>query len=232
MTQSIRTAIMVITGFVCLMAWYKWNHPRLNAMERKGREGEKKLSKTLKEIDKNGRILRNLYFFYKNSSSEIDLVFIHSSGIYVFESKNYSWYVYGEFDEPEWTYDCVINKRKFYNPVWQNRKHTNEIKDFLEKNGHGGIPIYSVVVFSNEADVYMRNYRKDNSYVCRQGDLRQYIHNNEKRTPKQDRLNKELINQLYFKLKPLTKVSAWKKRKHIRYVRKISMTHDGQNANG
>lgn len=68
--------------------------------ERLGAYGEKLTAKELKWVNffgRKGKILRNIYIPKENGeTSEIDLLYITQKGIFVFESKNYSGWVFGD----------------------------------------------------------------------------------------------------------------------------------------
>lgn len=49
--------------------------------------------------------------------TEVDLIYINTSGIYVIESKNYSGWIFGDFKQKYWTQTFKTEKHKFYNPV-------------------------------------------------------------------------------------------------------------------
>ena len=69
-------------------------------------------------------VFRNLYIPANNKTVEIDLLMIHEKGIFVFESKNYSGWIFGSADQLYWT-QCLQNgtRHKFYNPIRQNDTH-------------------------------------------------------------------------------------------------------------
>ena len=75
------------------------------------------------------KILNNLYLSTKNSSTEIDVVTIHETGIYVFESKNFSGWIYGGYKQKEWTQKLEHFQNHFYNPIWQNKGHISALKN-------------------------------------------------------------------------------------------------------
>ena len=52
------------------------------------------------------------------NTSEIDVLMLHEKGIFVFESKNYSGWIFGSEDQFKWT--CSLaggHKERFYNPI-------------------------------------------------------------------------------------------------------------------
>lgn len=68
-----------------------------------------------------GKILRNVYLPKDNGeTSEIDVLYITQKGIFVFESKNYSGWIFGDEKGQYWT-AMLPNRQKnrFYNPIKQ-----------------------------------------------------------------------------------------------------------------
>ena len=58
-------------------------------------------------------VLKNVYVPYQGRTSEIDLLMIHEKGIFVFESKNYSGWIFGCADQLNWTQSLQNGK-----PLW------------------------------------------------------------------------------------------------------------------
>ena len=58
-------------------------------------------------------VLKNVYVPYQGRTSEIDLLMIHEKGIFVFESKNYSGWIFGSADQLNWTQSLQNGK-----PLW------------------------------------------------------------------------------------------------------------------
>lgn len=95
-----------------------------------------------------------------NEYAEIDLIVIHTSGIYVVEAKNFSGPVSGKDDEMYWRpYLEVRNENnelffkqnfaikgfsKFglYNPIWQNESHIQSLNSLFQ-NYYSNIVIFS-----------------------------------------------------------------------------------------
>ena len=90
-----------------------------------------------------------------NEYSEIDLLAIHSSGIYVIEAKNFSGPVTGKDEDDQWhpylkdEDDHNANYRKnyaiksFYNPIKQNEGHINSLNALFP------FQYVNLVIFSN-----------------------------------------------------------------------------------
>ena len=100
----------------------------------KGETGEWAIEYALKKaLPDNIYILRNLYIPYRSIVTEIDLILLHETGIYVFESKNYSGWIFGNEKHQYWTQSLKGGRKfKFYNPIFQNRTHINAVINQLE----------------------------------------------------------------------------------------------------
>ena len=86
----------------------------------KGTYGEYLTSKELKTLIPPGLFLFNVYLPKDNGeTTELDVVLIHQSGIYVFESKNYSGWIFGTETQHQWTQTLNNNgktiKNHFFN---------------------------------------------------------------------------------------------------------------------
>jgi hypothetical protein len=91
----------------------------------KGNHGEYLTFSLLEKLEGEKRLMTNLYLTRGNGkSTEVDLVMIHPTGIYVFESKNYSGWIFGDDKSRYWTQNLKSGKKnRFLNPVWQNAAH-------------------------------------------------------------------------------------------------------------
>lgn len=104
--------------------------------ENKGQFGEYATEYALshKNIAGNLKLFKNLYIPYKGGTTEIDLLMLHEKGIFVFESKNYSGWIFGDQNQLNWT-QCLPNgeKKRFYNPIRQNQTHIKALAAALDK---------------------------------------------------------------------------------------------------
>lgn len=79
-------------------------------------------------------VLKNVYVPTGNITTEIDMLMIHEKGIFVFESKNYSGWIFGDYNQQSWTQSFPNGeKHKFYNPIKQNRTHIKALAEYLDK---------------------------------------------------------------------------------------------------
>ena len=146
-----------------------------------GHNGEYLIYKVLKNLEQEGaKFLFNLYIpTYNNKTTEIDVVMITSRGIFVFESKNYSGWIFGTESQKRWTQSLHIGygdtqKEHFYNPIMQNEYHIKYLNKLLGTQ----YKYHSIIVFSNDCEFkkIIRN-PNSNSYLIYRCELyfRRYI---------------------------------------------------------
>ncbi len=117
------------------------------------------------------KILMNLEFPASfGRTTEIDLLMIHETGLYVFEVKHFKGKIYGQVDEERWTqYFRTSSNKVFKNPVKQNQYHIENVK-----RQYPGIPVYSFVVFTgDECELNIRGEAADTSICDYYGLIRQ-----------------------------------------------------------
>jgi hypothetical protein len=155
--------IIIIAGFVGYIAYqdkqYKktayyqvTQNPYSSVKYDKGRHGEYLTYKRLQHFEsRGGRFLFNIYIPKRNNeTTEIDMLLICSKGLFVFESKNYSGWIFGNERNRNWTQTLPIgrgrsHKERFYNPVMQNATHIKHLGRVVLDN----IPMRSIIVFSD-----------------------------------------------------------------------------------
>lgn len=162
------------------------------------------------------KILKNIYVPYGNQTTEIDVVMIHETGIYVIESKNYSGWIFGNENQKQWTQ--MLNsytKKRFYNPVWQNRTHIRALSNYtnIDKS-----KIKSYIVFSDRCELKAVPPNTSECIITKI-DLFLYAIYNDINNRKKI-FTVEEVNQIEKKLKPITNVSQEVKNKHIQDIEK------------
>ncbi len=179
--------------------------------------GEKLTERELKLVKlfgRKGKILRNIYLPKEDGeTSEIDVVYITQKGIFVFESKNYSGWIFGDEKNKNWT-AMLPNKQKnqFYNPVLQNRSHLKWLSKYIGDD----IPLFSVIVFSERCELKKITMYSDDIKVIKRDSIYATVRNiwNEK----QDAVTDEKLEELYVRLQALTKVDKSVKEAHIENI--------------
>ena len=194
----------------------------------RGQIGEAKISTKLNMMNVfgyNGRCLKNVYIPRANGgTSEIDLLYITTKGLFVIESKNYSGYIFGNGNQRQWTSTLYagkswfggnkVEKYKFYNPIWQNNTHIKVLRDYI-----GPIAAFSFIVFGDNCELKNVSHQEGNIWICRESNLG--------RTIKQvwdysDNIyDEQKINDIYNRLLPLTNVSVATKQEHIANINRV-----------
>lgn len=121
--------------------------------EYKGRLGEDKILDEIERLDHKVEVIKNLIIKKQEGTTELDIIMLSSVGIYVFEVKNYSGWIFGSEKQKKWTQSFYTGKKEsFMNPIHQNYGHIESLKWLLsEKYPH--LNYYSVIVFTDKADL-------------------------------------------------------------------------------
>ena len=180
----------------------------------KGRHGEYDIYRYLKDYEARGcKFLFNVYLPKKDGkTTEIDAMMIAEEAIYVFESKNYSGWIFGNDTQKTWTQVLPKGKGKsqkerFYNPVWQNKTHCEALKTLLPQN----TVIKSIILFSNRCTFKDLTITRKDVTVGHRRDVRSVVENMA-RDGQKCSIN---VNQIYEKLYPFSQVSEEIKQAHI-----------------
>lgn len=179
-----------------------------------GNYGEFKLyRKVIRKFGKEN-VYTNLYLNNDNTDyTEIDVIALSVHGIYVFEMKNYSGYIYGSENDQNWTQ--VLNKftkNKFYNPLRQNYAHTKAVEKYLELKENEIVP---VIVFSNHSKLSKINAGLGKN-ILQIKDINRLINKNSKR--QEIIFSKNKIKEFSVKLIERSNMPQEIKNKHIEQV--------------
>ena len=186
-----------------------------------GKIGEYDTYRCLQSLDGYKKFLFNCYIPKEDeTTTEIDVILIHESGIYVFESKNYSGWIFGNETQKHWTQTLPTGNRKsrkerFLNPIIQNAVHLKWIQTYLKD--FNDLKFYSYIVFSKRCELKNVTLTSGKHYVIKREDLlKSGIHNI---ATSSGRMEKSLIDEVYKKLYPLTQVDEAKKKEHIENIK-------------
>lgn len=184
-----------------------------------GKHGEKLTERELKFVrlmGRKGKILRNVYLPKENGeTSEVDVVYITQKGIIVFESKNYSGWIFGDENNKNWTVSLPNGqKNQFYNPIMQNRTHMKWMASYVGED----IPLFSVIVFSERCELKKVTVVSEDIKVIKRDYTYAAVRDIWDKNP--DVVSDEQIEELYSKLKELSNVDAAVKAAHIENIEK------------
>ncbi len=192
-----------------------------------GKRGEKQTERELKLVKllgRKGKTLRNVYLPKDNGeTSEVDLIYITQKGIFVFESKNYSGWIFGDEKGKNWT-AMLPNKQKnqFYNPILQNKTHLKWMKNFVGDD----IPLFSIIVFSERCELKKVTVESEDIRVIKRDRTYATVRDIWDKSP--DAVSDARIEELYVKLKELTKVDKATKAAHIDNIEKKYKTTEAE----
>ncbi len=209
--------------------YYKITHKKYHKVRfNKGFLGEYMIYKNLLQYEKKGaRFLYNCYLPKDNNgTTEIDVIMIYRSGIYVFESKNYGGWIFGSETGRTWT-QVLPNGREsrkehFLNPIIQNKLHIKCLKTLIGAE----YPIHSMIVFSDRCtfkDVDLNTKEATIIYRRQVKNVVAGIDNNAS-----GYLSESQIEGIYAKLYPFTQVSEDVKNKHIEDIRSAVAINDNK----
>ena len=189
----------------------------LSVLNDKGKYGEYLLYNNLRPFENdNNKFLFNIYLPKEdNKTTEIDVLLISSKGLFVFESKNYSGWIFGSESNTKWTQVLYKNKQSFFNPIIQNKLHIKDLKQLIQED----IPIYSIIVFSDDCKLKDITIKSKNVSVLNNNDVEIFISRICTQT-KKDFLTESEITDIYNKLYPYTQVSSEVKIQHIENIKK------------
>lgn len=129
------------------------------SLEFNGNWFEQQIARRLSAAFPESRVFHDCRIFsqYKNRFTQIDIIMVHSSGIYVIEAKNWSGYLKGEYDDSFWTgksHDPII--KTIVNPVDQNFMHIRALKNAMRKEGFRPGRFESYVCVPDITDIYSK----------------------------------------------------------------------------
>ena len=179
-----------------------------------GKRGEKLTERELKWVQlfgRKGKVLRNVYLPKDNGeTSEVDVIFITQKGIFVFESKNYSGWIFGDEKNKNWT-AMLPNRQKnqFYNPILQNKTPMKWMGNYVGED----VPLFSIIVFSERCELKKVTVESSDVKVIKRDRTYATVRDIWDRSP--DVIPDERIDELYEKLVVLTNVDEAVKAAHI-----------------
>lgn len=202
--------------FYKMTSYYDMTHKSFRNMRFNiGNYGEYLIYKKLRKYEEQGaRFLFNCYLpKKKEETTEIDVMMIADSGIYVFESKNYSGWIFGSEKSRSWTQTLPNGKKsrkeRFYNPIMQNKTHIKWLQNIIGTD----LPVYSIIVFSERCTIKKMELVSSDVKVIKRDRLQRIVKEIQKEN--MQKLTKDQIIQLFDRLYPFTQVDDEVKKKHI-----------------
>ena len=148
-----------------------------------------------KHIFGTSKILMNLNIPVDHlKTTEIDLLLIHETGLYVFEIKHYKGTIYGKDTDSRWTqYFRTAKNNTFKNPIEQNGYHIRALKKIFPD-----MPMHSLIVFTNsECDIRISKSNPEID-ICLLSDVDSTLENRFQKS--NNKLSMEDIDKLFCEL--------------------------------
>ncbi len=207
--------IPYVIAIVAIYMFLQYLNSKMNAY--KGIRGELLIFEILEALQGKKYILRNLYIPKEDgTTTEADVVMIHEKGIFVFESKNYSGWIFGSEKGKSWTQSLnKSTKVEFPNPIFQNQGHIKALQRIL--SGVNAQIYRSYIVFSERCELKKVPENYGNVIIVKRNELKQSI------TRLIDSLSVVLTPEEVIwigeQLKPLVYVDSTTKEKHIQNIK-------------
>lgn len=216
-------AFLVFNHFYKQGSYYKITHnPYIVTRLDLGKYGEYLTYKELRSYETaGGRFLFNLYIPKEDGeTSEIDVILICRGGIFVFESKNYSGWIFGSEAQPKWTQTLPrgrgqgkSQKEHFYNPIMQNKSHIKHLRTLVGED----VPLHSMILFSNRCTLKNVTVKDSGVPVINRHDAAVTVLGMLRKT--ETELTAERIGELYNLLYPFSQTDGTVKAEHIARIK-------------
>ena len=194
-------------------------NPYKKVVDDRGLRGEYRVYKNLTKLEGKKRFLFNLYLPKDDGeTTEVDVIMLHASGIYVFESKNYSGWIFGGEYQKNWT-QTLPGRRKhahyehFMNPIAQNNVHLKWLDRALNDDS---LVKHSYIVFGSDCELKNVTLKDDKHHVLIVDDLLYEVQKTAKTRGRV--LSDEQIEAIYSRLIEFCNADEAVKKAHIEDV--------------
>ena len=92
----------------------------------------------------------NVTLMMEDGTTQIDHLYVSKFGVFVVETKNMKGWIFGTEKQSTWTQQIYKNKYKFQNPLRQNYRHTQAVKEILQVEENA---VHSVIAFVRDCQL-------------------------------------------------------------------------------
>jgi len=133
-----------IWAFIGLVLLYEVFRPLI-----KGRLGIKPVATLLSKLDPSKyEVINNMMINVNGQTTQIDHVVISNYGIFVIETKNNTGRIFGNEFQEYWTQTTHKNKVNIANPVRENYRHIQALRETTGK--YPALKYFSIIVFTRK----------------------------------------------------------------------------------
>ncbi len=171
--------IISVAGFISSTVYAILRHTDATVIKR-GIEGEDAASEVISTLPEGYFGFQNVVITLDGKESELDLVVVGKTGVYIIETKNRNGTIKGKYNETQWTQHKVGQggasySNKFYSPVKQVGTHIFRLAHYLRSYGTK-IHIDGIVYFSNpDATVEISNMQGEIPIITTTKELKKHI---------------------------------------------------------
>ena len=165
------------------------------------------------------QMFKNIYVPYltkdkEERTTEIDIIIIHETGLYIIESKNYSGWIFGSENQKMWT-QCLPDRtrKQFYNPIRQNRTHIDILSKHIKINKER---MKSFIVFSERCELKKVPKSTETFTIVKRENFTKAITN--EISKKEITFTKKQVDFISSKIAKLTNASNETKEQHIKNI--------------
>ncbi len=182
----------------------------------KGIFAEQKIVRILERIFAKENIIYDSYFRDDELvTTQVDIIAIDNTGIYIIESKAYSSVVVGKSNEKMWAQLFGGKKyNRFHNPINQNKRHLEAVKNNLKEFVLPDNCFKSYIVFDNNCKLDVSIDETCNAKVIQQKELFYSILAERKNT--ENILTDELINKISRRFRAHSNIDDKMKMEHVK----------------
>lgn len=118
-----------------------------------GVAGEQVTAQIISDLSDQYFGVQNLQVTFEDKTSELDMVVVGPTGVFVIETKNHRGTILGDYEDQYWTHNKISHQgneftKELYNPVKQVGTHVYRLANFLRSNGIH-VRVESAVYFSD-----------------------------------------------------------------------------------
>jgi len=124
-----------------------------NRIVQTGIDGETATANLIRQLPEGYFGFQNVTVSYQGKSSELDMVVVGRTGVFIIETKNHNGTIQGSFQEPQWIQYKTGRRggsysKELYNPVKQVGTHVYRLAHYLRDQGCN-VHVDAMVFFTN-----------------------------------------------------------------------------------
>ncbi len=142
-----------VIGVILFLMSFISDGIRDTSIRRAGEAGEDATAYLISQLPQGYYGFRNVYVTYEGKQSEIDMVVVGRTGVFIVETKHLNGYVVGNYESHNWILHKTGRRggaysKEFYSPVKQVGTHVYRLANFMRSQGVN-VRVEAMVFFTN-----------------------------------------------------------------------------------